>query len=67
MPAMPAQAGAHLTKLDLLLQQAGVRARRALIGTRQQLRPLLHMIHADGKESVAGVPWAPARRRPRSP
>jgi hypothetical protein len=46
-----------MTKLDLLLQQAEVRARRALIGTREQLRPLLHMIHADGKESVADVPW----------
>jgi hypothetical protein len=46
-----------MTKLDLLLQQAEVRARRALIGTREKLRPLLHMIHADGKESVADVPW----------
>ena len=43
-------------KLDLLLQQAEARARRALIGTREQLRPLFHMIHADGKESIAGVP-----------
>jgi hypothetical protein len=34
-----------------------VRARRALIGTREQLRPLLHMTHADGKETVAAVPW----------
>jgi hypothetical protein len=34
-----------------------VRARRALIGARERLRPLLHMIHADGNESVAGVPW----------
>jgi hypothetical protein len=46
-----------MTKLNLLLQQAEVSARRALIGTREQLRPLFHMIHADGKESVAGVPW----------
>ena len=46
-----------MTKLDLLLQQAEVHARRALIGTREQLRPLFHMIHADGKESVADVPW----------
>ena len=46
-----------MTKLDLLLQQAEARARRALIGTREKLRPLLHMIHADGKESVANVPW----------
>jgi hypothetical protein len=46
-----------MTKFDLLLQQAEVHARRALIGTRERLRPLLHMIHADGKESVAGVPW----------
>ena len=51
---------APMTKLDLLLQQAEVRARRTLIGTREQLRPLLHMIHADGKESVAGVPWRDA-------
>jgi hypothetical protein len=49
-----------MTKLDLLLQQAEVRARRTLIGTGGQLRPLLHMIHADGKESVAGVPWRDA-------
>jgi hypothetical protein len=49
-----------MTKLDLLLQQAEVRARRALIGTREQLRPLLHMTHADGKETVAGVPWRDA-------
>jgi hypothetical protein len=47
---------ALMTKLDLLLQQAEVRARLALIGTREQLRPLFHMIHADGKESIAGVP-----------
>jgi hypothetical protein len=51
-PLMPAL----MTKLDLLLQQAEVRARRALIGTREQLCPLFHMIHADGKESIAGVP-----------
>jgi hypothetical protein len=46
-----------MTKLDLLLQQAEVRARRALIGTREQLRPLFHMIHANGQESLTGVPW----------
>jgi len=51
---------APVTKLDLLLQQAEVRARRALVGTREQLRPLFHMIHAGGKESVAGVPWRDA-------
>jgi hypothetical protein len=51
---------APMTKLDLLLQQAEVRARRALIGRREQLRPLLHMTHADGKETVAGVPWRDA-------
>jgi hypothetical protein len=46
-----------MTKLDLLLQQAEVSARRALIGTREQLRPLFHMIHANGQESLTGVPW----------
>jgi hypothetical protein len=34
-----------------------VSARRALIGTREQLRPLFHMIHANGQESLTGVPW----------
>ena len=48
---------APMTKLDLLLQQAEVSARRALIGTREQLRPLFHMIHANGQESLTGVPW----------
>jgi hypothetical protein len=48
---------ALMTKLDLLLQQAEVSARSALIGTREQLRPLFHMIHANGQESVVGVPW----------
>jgi hypothetical protein len=51
---------APMTKLDLLLQQAKVRARRALIGTREQLRPLLCMTHADGKETVGDVPWRDA-------
>ena len=46
-----------MTKLDLLLQQAEVSARSALIGTREQLRPLFHMIHANGQESLTGVPW----------
>jgi len=31
-----------MTKLDLLLQQAEVRARRALIGTREQFRRCLY-------------------------
>ena len=48
---------APMTKLDLLLQQAEVSARSALIGTREQLRPLFHMIHANGQESLTGVPW----------
>jgi hypothetical protein len=39
-----------------------VRARRALIGSRERLRPLLHMIHADGKESVADVPWGASEK-----
>jgi hypothetical protein len=57
-----------MTKLDLLLQQAEVRARRALVGTREQLRPLFHMIHADGKEaSRVFLGATPARRRPRTP
>ena len=54
---------APMTKLDLLLQQAEARARRALIGTREELRPLLRMIHADGKETVAGVPWRDASEK----
>ena len=54
---------APMTKLDLLLQQAEALARRALIGTREELRPLLRMIHADGKETVAGVPWRDASEK----
>ena len=50
-------------KLDLLVQQAEALARRALIGTREELRPLLRMIHADGKETVAGVPWRDASEK----
>jgi hypothetical protein len=46
-----------MTKLDLLLQQAEVSVRSALIGTREQLRPLFHMIHANGQESLTSVPW----------
>lgn len=49
-----------MTKLDFLLQEAEVRARRVLIGTREQLSPLLYMTHADGKETVASVPWRDA-------
>jgi hypothetical protein len=49
-----------MTKLDLLLQEAEVGARRVLIGTREQVSPLLYMTHADGKETVAGVPWRDA-------
>jgi hypothetical protein len=51
---------APMTKFDLLLQQAEVSARRAFIGTREQLRPLFHMIHTEGKKRVAGVPWRDA-------
>jgi hypothetical protein len=65
LPVMLVQVGATspslrpapMTKLDLLLQQAEVSARSALIGTRERLRPLFHMIHANGQESLTGVPW----------
>ena len=57
---MSCQSCSFMTKFDLLLQQAEVSARRALIGTREQLRPLFHMIHTEGKKRVAGVPWRDA-------
>jgi hypothetical protein len=65
LPVMLVQVGATspplrpapMTKLDLLLQQAEVSVRSALIGTREQLRPLFHMIHANGQESLTSVPW----------
>jgi hypothetical protein len=48
-----------MTKFDLPLQQAEMSARRALIGTREQLRPLFHDPHR-GQEESRRVPWRDA-------